>query len=358
MLEAALQALNASLRTSKRRVQIVIHDGRLYLRATVPSKRDPAIRTQSRIPLSLDASLINLGIAENRALELSIQLSENTFTWAHWITTAPGSPRARTHDQALAHIQSNFQAHYARKAKRPDSATTEWKAKWISVLRRLPTTIPITQDVLEGVILSYPEASAPRSTAGYVLAKCATWLGLDPEPIRSLSRGYSSTRSVHPRDIPEDDAITTYARTIRAPHWRWLVMVCATYGIRPHEAAEAQFDHDFNLIISDATKTGYRLVWPCLSEWVTEFALGDGPWPQVPCHRMAHAANLYLRGSHAMPFHLYDLRHAYAVRLLRRGVSSDIGARLMGHSPEIHHRTYRRWTTPATMAALRNQYSL
>jgi integrase len=56
-----------------------------------------------------------------------------------------------------------------------------------------------------------------------------------------------------------------------------------------------------------------------------------------------------------LPFGLYTLRHAYAIRLLNFGISSVIGARLMGHSVEIHNRTYRRWLNKQHMSELRQR---
>jgi len=39
----------------------------------------------------------------------------------------------------------------------------------------------------------------------------------------------------------------------------------------------------------------------------------------------------------------YALRHAYALRLLSAGVPPELGARLMGHSVQMHTQTYQRW---------------
>ena len=44
-----------------------------------------------------------------------------------------------------------------------------------------------------------------------------------------------------------------------------------------------------------------------------------------------------------LPFSLYTLRHAYAIRLITEGCNSDLSAELMGHSVRVHENTYRRW---------------
>jgi integrase len=39
----------------------------------------------------------------------------------------------------------------------------------------------------------------------------------------------------------------------------------------------------------------------------------------------------------------YNLRHAYAMRLMDNGVPPELGARLMGRSLQVHVDTYKRW---------------
>ncbi|MEM9120340.1 MAG: hypothetical protein AAGD09_21010 [Cyanobacteria bacterium P01_F01_bin.56] len=46
-----------------------------------------------------------------------------------------------------------------------------------------------------------------------------------------------------------------------------------------------------------------------------------------------------------LPFAPYDLRHAWAVRTLLFGWPVELSARQMGHSVEVHTRTYQRWIT-------------
>ena len=44
-----------------------------------------------------------------------------------------------------------------------------------------------------------------------------------------------------------------------------------------------------------------------------------------------------------MPFKPYDLRHCWAVRALRFGVPVSLAAKWMGHSVDIHTKTYQAW---------------
>ena len=46
--------------------------------------------------------------------------------------------------------------------------------------------------------------------------------------------------------------------------------------------------------------------------------------------------------------HAYDLRHCYARRCFEFSLPPDLAAGLMGHSVQIHIRTYRAWIDEAT----------
>ena len=48
---------------------------------------------------------------------------------------------------------------------------------------------------------------------------------------------------------------------------------------------------------------------------------------------------------------LYDFRHAWAIRSIRRN-SPTLAAKTMGHSLDVHHRTYHRWLDQNDIAAV------
>ncbi|NDJ16778.1 hypothetical protein [Myxacorys almedinensis] len=58
---------------------------------------------------------------------------------------------------------------------------------------------------------------------------------------------------------------------------------------------------------------------------------------------VGHSATRYFRGF-GLPFHLYDLRHAYAIRAtLTYGMDYKLVAKMMGHSYGVHESIYHRW---------------
>jgi integrase len=131
----------------------------------------------------------------------------------------------------------------------------------------------------------------------------------------------------------------------------------ATYGLRPHEVEGSRLIEKDYCQISDSTKTGFRTVVPVPREWVERFRLRDrrlrtggvpGERPDV-VSKWLHKELRRL----GLPWRPYALRHAYAGRLWKQGGSRlDIytAARLMGHTPQQHAKTYRAHIQPHAVA--------
>ena len=97
------------------------------------------------------------------------------------------------------------------------------------------------------------------------------------------------------------------------------------------------------------SKTGERDVFPVWPEWVDEFGLRD---VRLPHYSGAKGDDNLVIGNKVtgkfgrdigVPFKLYNLRHKYAVRCIEFGVSDTMAAQFMGHSVEVHRKTYQRW---------------
>jgi integrase len=56
-------------------------------------------------------------------------------------------------------------------------------------------------------------------------------------------------------------------------------------------------------------------------------------------------------------FKTYALRHAFAARCFRQGVPVGTAAKVMGHSPEVHSRTYQQWISEAQVLESFEQYT-
>jgi integrase len=94
---------------------------------------------------------------------------------------------------------------------------------------------------------------------------------------------------------------------------------------------------------------GYTLphvyVYPCYPEWAEDWNLRQRILPPVKTERtndkIDHSVTPHL--SPKLPFVPYDLRHAYAICTLSFFWPVEFAAQIMGHSLDVHCKTYHRW---------------
>jgi integrase len=334
-LEAALGELNTRLRAGRHRCTAEQRKASLVLRATLPDRIDPSISRQQRISLNIPATYASLPEVERLAVELGHQLRTGSFQWEAW-DRPQGSATITTAEFHAAAVK----LHAAKYKHSPERGAAAWAKKWAPALRKLPQG-PITDAILLRTVQRLPEGSAGRRDQGNILAQVARALHLDHAALLEACRGYGAA-SLTPRDIPSDSEIEAAWALLSPSHWRWTWGMCAAYGLRPHECAELVWLEDDWIEIADATKTGSRRVTPCPSAWVHVWGLQELPRPTQSPQTLGKAfADALARAR--INITPYALRHAYALRLLSRGVSADLAARLMGHSLAVHQQTYQRW---------------
>ncbi len=333
-LAIALGELNARLKAGRHRCSAEQRKASLVLRATLPDRSDPSISRQQRISLNLPATYASLPEVERLAVGLSHQLRTRTFHWEAW--EASEAAEITTDDFHAAAVR----LHATKYRHSPERGSTAWAKKWQPALRKLPQG-PVTEAILLRTVRRLPEGSAARRDQGNILAQVARSLGIPDAALLAACRGYGAA-SLRPRDIPSDPEIEAAWSSLRLPHWRWTWGMCAAYGLRPHECAELVWLEDDWIEIADATKTGSRRVTPCPSSWVQLWGLRELQRPTQSSQTLSKAfADALTRDR--VSTKPYSLRHAYALRLLSRGVSADLAARLMGHSLAVHQQTYQRW---------------
>jgi len=86
------------------------------------------------------------------------------------------------------------------------------------------------------------------------------------------------------------------------------------------------------------------LVYPLHPEWVEYFDLANAQLPL--CDRQTHKSKgeavckYFARQD--LPFSIYFLRYAWAIRNIGYGIPDTTAARGMGHSVEVHQQSYQR----------------
>ena len=337
-----LDRINSRLREDGVRARVEQRGQRLSLRATLPL-RDGSGSQQQR--LNLDTS--DLVQADLKARELGQQLRTKTFSWEQW-----DGPTQTT--ITCADFREAGRKLYDQKYENDNA----WHKKWKPALNKLPPdSVPCSDALIVTVVESMTPESAGRRDQGNILSQIAQTLKMDKAAIQEAARGYSAA-NLEERQIPKDPEIEKLFKQIKLPHWRWTYAMCATYGLRPHEIVECEITPEGNCEIGDDTKTGFHIAWPCHESWIKDFNLREIHRPTQGKQTVGKVANDYLHDRGPLPWPLYNLRHAYALRLFHKGIPSDVGARLMGHSEAVHRQTYKRWYDAREINSLRAKYDL
>jgi integrase len=316
-----------------------VHRGRLYLLAKVPNRDGTPGLRQQRIALRLDDTPVNRRTAAKQLQTLERQLQAGTFEWAYWQDREGGI----TWREAIAKL------HRARVVLGRTSEST-WEINYMGRLRQIPPASVVTTDSMAQALQRYDRSTCSYKELWYLLRHLAKLVGVPFPELPVPTYGQAQLVAV-----PTDAEIIAWVEASGTASWYFGMM--ATYGLRPHEVESATLiDRDY-CQVADATKTGFRTVVPLPREWVERFWLHDrrlrpGGVPGERADAVSKWLHKELRRLN-LPWRPYSLRHAYAGRLWKMGGSRlDVytAARLLGHSPLQHSKTYRAHIQPHQVA--------
>lgn len=371
-IDKPLNQVNQRLKAAKLGLQIERRGDRLSLRGTLPPRpSSPKLRPyQQRVPLKLPATKAGLKQCEQTAKIIAAQLLQDIFDWRDYLGPTAGLRMARA--DLSAQIDA-FEHHFFETRRTEASAAalkTTWEKAYVPYLRKLHATTERHSN------LSLPEAiyatvqgtkanSRSRQICCTALAALADFLNLDlPTDLKSFWGNYGNSQT-QLRNLPSDEQIVAVYDSLKNPRWKYVYGMMATYGLRNHEvffcdAPQKQICQRTDssvrtagaeIIVRETTKTGRHEVWPFYPEWVERFDLTNGELPKVntdlnvtTLQRIGQQVTTQFR-RYKIPFSPYDLRHAWAVRTILMGLPDAVAARMMGHSVQVHNRTYHRWMT-------------
>lgn len=339
-IEGRISQANGRLKAAKVGVTVQAIGGRLYLRATLPprpgsEKTEPY---QQRLSLGYHANPAGLKLAEQEARKIGALLDCREFDWAVYVKSGE-----ENHIQTVGEWITKFEKDYfTRRARNPKSETT-WRHDYIKVFRTLDSSQLLTLELLTEAIAHTPADTRTRKRFVDVLSRLAKFADIDAD-FKHLKGSYSAT-ATEPRDIPSDALIAKWRDSIPSPAWRWTYGMMATYGLRNHEIFYLDLSRLPVLLVLDGSKTNFHRVYPLYPEWVKLWDLADAKLPDCTGktnsdlgNRVTHAFKRY-----DVPFPPYNLRHAWAIRSLEFGMPVELAAQQMGHSVDIHCKTYHRW---------------
>jgi integrase len=316
--------------------------GRLYLLAKVPRRDGKPGLAQTRIALRLDDTAVNRRVAAKQLQTLERQLEQGTFGWAYW---------QDEQEQGITWREAISRLHRARVLLGRTSEST-WEINYLGRLRQINPASACTSDSMAAALGRYDRSSCSYKELFYLLRHLSRLVAV-PFPEVPLPT-YSQAELVA---VPTDAEIISWVEGSGPASWYFGMM--ATYGLRPHEIeGAALIDRDY-CQVQEQSKTGFRTVVPLPREWVERFRLHDRrlrPTLQGAAHDRPDMVAKWLSkelAKQSLPWRPYALRHAYAGRLWREGGSRlDIytAARLMGHTPTQHAKTYRAHIQPHAVA--------
>lgn len=333
-----LSQANGRLKTAQIRVRVQRLGQKLYLRATLPpppgSAKDRPY--QQRIALNLPANPRGLSVAEQRARELGVSLENGSFSWSDW--------RGESAETVREWVE--------RFCTEWEGSPLTWKTDYQQPFNKLPSDAPLTAELLRQTLMEVRELlpnSRAQLRAYNAFRQLAVFAGVSTDNLKGLKGSYSASE-VDPRTLPSDIDVAEWRSQIANPGWRWVYGMLAAYGLRGHEVYKADLADFPTVRIPQDTKTGARFVWPLFPEWAKKWELAARVWPplrNIPSYTNGQLGTKTAKFFERLPCDAYDLRHCYARRCFEFGYSPEFGAKMMGHSPDVHCRTYRRWIDEA-----------
>ena len=345
-----------------------------YLRISLP--RSLFGGKQKFISLGLEDNKINRAKAELKLSEVQKDIAYSCFDFTlakyqNKIEVLPGKQKGKIIKELINELEKKY---FFKRPKNRQSLGT-----FTNVFNILNHNLQnyedkvLTQEIITKVIANTDSGSAARVNVVKSLRLLCKEFNIEYD-FTDLSSGYS------PKDkyIPDDEKIIEIYNLIRqssskksdyllrAESWGWCFMVLATYGIRPHEIFAIDYELSFKKEdnctlyldenITEGLKTGSRKVYPISKEWVEDFNLTDIK-NKVLVETKGSIRNFSSRMSKRIKkikeypgnilneyphFHIYALRHRYAIRAHELGFPPEAVARWMGHSLTMHINEYHR----------------
>ena len=147
--------------------------------------------------------------------------------------------------------------------------------------------------------------------------------------------------------------------------YAWMTWALATYGCRPAEVFILKPKDDCTAQVLTIKRKGK------LPTWRTAFALPVAPeldiarsvvcdlatpqqYDSLEAKRITQSWGCWLKRI-GDGIQLYDLRHQWAVRSIRKNLNASLVAKCMGQSLDLNHRTYHRCLQQSDVAAVAAQ---
>lgn len=360
-------------KTSKGQASITCNNG--YLRISLPRTLNEG--NQKHIPLGLKDTLDNRAKAQLKlkVIQRDIDYEEFDTTLAKY-SSNPSKSLVKQ-EPNIKDLIDGFEEKYFFKIPRNRQTLKTFKVHTYTLNRYFLDyyNLPLSEEIITQVFKQTVAGSANRFTLKRTLSVFCNHSKFKYD-FTGLANGYKPKD----RDLPEDDAIECAYKLIqnskfktersikRSESWGWVLMVLATYGLRPHELFAINYDKSFkepyyvielDKTITDGIKTGDRRIYPIPLEWVKKYQLYNIK-NRVLLEYKGEITNFakflgqeIIRkikdfkdnedSAQCLNFQAYDLRHRYAIRAHELGHPVEAVSRWMGHSVTVHIKDYHKY---------------
>lgn len=226
-LEYTLEAVNQRLKDSHVKVRLFLRGNMIWMKATLPPKPhiDRPMPYQQSISMGVPATEKGFKRAEEEARLLGSRLISKEFDWSQYID----SDRLPENRTARSWI-NDFKRHYFETHSLSEGT---WKGDWEKIYKRLPPDEPVTSELLTNLVFQTERNTRNRLETCNKFQVLADFIGLNVN-LRQYKGSYGASK-VQDREIPSDEDIVRYWRTIPNADWRWIYGVMAAFGLRDHE---------------------------------------------------------------------------------------------------------------------------
>lgn len=359
-----LAQINQRLKEDNTRVSIQRVGGSLTLQATLPLKpgditKDGSPNKQYKVSLNIPFNLDGLRTAEEEARELGTLIARKTFTWTekYLATKAPKPEVVKTIGQLLDEFEDKY--FMTRKRNRQSMGTFANMKKVLKRILLMDETL--NAETITKIIQQTQAGTSGRLESTRVLSIFCNTFNFKFD-FKGYRDGYKPQKRQLPTDKEIEEKFYNFSPSKRRPEYQWQAYqwvygMLATYGLRPHEVFAIDIEsfidpnnklHELKLdeTITEGVKTGERTIFPLHTYWVDLFDLKNVKMPKITNvfrHRTNTISNNFKIAKIGFP--PYNLRHAYAVRGHELGIPLKEMADNMGHSVDMHTKTYQKYMT-------------
>ena len=366
-VDETLHALNAANRSKGIKVSIVRQGNALSVQATWKDTEE-AQPKQRRLSLGLKADKrndIREADRQVKAVWAAIKKGEDPRKAITSKKQAEQQPRGAL---LVRDAVEDFERVYFEERKRTPSTERSFK-RLLTELNRLPALAELSMELLVDTAKRRTEPdSRSRLECVMVFKRLAKHCDLEQPAELDLLRGNYAAVGPRGRDIPGDEKLIEFLRLVRPSLYGWCTCAMAVFGVRPGEVPSLVLAEDgFASCLTTKLKRAQpatRDVMALPNSWFEELDLqnvfipGNYRWTR-PEDYNSETARLFVTNWNQwwnrQPTHLkqarailpkyqnYDLRHAWALRAINKGISTNIAAKAMGHSEATHIKHYKRW---------------